>query len=249
EHDDTTYELDVVRGRVQAEVHPGSGLMIGAAFRPLVGDVEVGRGAEPPIPETIDGFGGPIVIMGGGPVVEWDGRDDKVRPRWGPYLRAEGGLWKSTEGEAADGGDFEYARYTVEIEQHLPTFRPNRTIAIQAMLDRVEPRGGGAVPFWDLPALDEDHLLRGFKRNRFRDEGAVLFNVEYRWPIWDLWDGYLFLDEGQVFGDWADVDLERFEWSAGAGVRFYSSKSFLLRVQLAFSEEETKFRFGLSQEF
>lgn len=249
EHDDTTYELDVARARIQLDLLPVEDVAIGIAFRPIAGDAEIGDGGEPPIPERVEGFGGTTILVGGGPVVVWDRRDDPVRPRSGSRVRVEGGYWSGVEGRTTEGREYEYVRYAVELEQHLPTFRHDRTIALQATLDRVETRSGKAAPFWELPLADEDHLLRGYTRNRFRDAGALIVNAEYRYPIWDTWDAFLFVDEGQVFGDYEDLDWDRFEWSAGSGVRFYSKHGFLFRVLVAFSEEETNFRFGLAQEF
>jgi hypothetical protein len=249
EHDDTTYELDVARARIQLDWLPVEDVAIGVAFRPLAGDVEIGDGGEPPIPERVDGFGGTTVLLGGGPVVVWDRRDDPARPRSGSRVRVEGGYWTGVEGRTTAGREYEYGRYAVELEQHLPTFRHDRTIALQATLDRVETRSGRAAPFWELPLADEDHLLRAYTRNRFRDAGAIVVNAEYRYPIRDAWDAFLFVDEGQVFGDYDDLDWDRFEWSAGSGVRFYSKRGLLFRVLVAFGEEQANFRFGLAQEF
>jgi hypothetical protein len=247
--DETTYELEQVRMRFQAEGHPAERVTVGLAFVPLVGKVEEGEGGEPPIPSTVDGFGGPTVLLGGGPVIEWDARDASVRPRRGWYARAEGGYWHAVEGRAASGADYRYARYTAELQRHQPTFRPDRTLMFRARLDRVEPVGDDTVPFWDLPVLDQDHMLRAFERNRFRDLGALALGIEYRYPIWDTWDGFLFLDEGQVFHRYSDIAIDRFEWSAGAGIRFYTASGFLFRVQYAVGEEEQDVRFGFQQEF
>jgi len=249
ESEQSTYAFDQVRGLIQADVHPVERLTVGLAFRPLWGDVGQGEGGEPPTPTTVDGFGGPAVLLGGGPIVEWDGRDAPVRPRAGWYTRAAGGYWDAVEGGAPSARPYRYGRYGGEIHRYQPTFRTGRILVLRAALDRVEPFGDATVPFWDLPVLDEDHLLRAFDRNRFRDRGALAFNVEYRYPIWDTWDGFLFLDEGQVFRNYSDIAGHRFEWSTGAGARFYTAQGFLFRVQLAVGEEDRNFQIGLQQEF
>ncbi|MGH7859956.1 MAG: BamA/TamA family outer membrane protein [Candidatus Binatia bacterium] len=249
ESDDTTYELDLVRTRFEGGVRPIGPVKLGFSFEPLFGDVEEGGGAELPIPATVDGFGGPAVLLGGVSLVEWDARDSTVRPRAGWYARAEAGSWTGARGRTTDGRDYRYLRHRIDLRRYQPTFRHDRVVVIRVWLDRVETYDGGAVPFWDLPVLDEDHALRGFDRNRFRDKGALLFNVEYRYPIWDTWDGFVFLDEGQVFRHYSDARLEGFEWSAGGGVLFLTEKSFLLRVQYATSEEDRSFRVVLEQAF
>jgi outer membrane protein assembly factor BamA len=247
-HDDTTYALDRVRSRFELGLQALPGLRIGAALRPLYGNVETGGGAEIPIPRAVDGFGGPVVLLGGESLVEYDGRDSSLRPHSGWYTRAAGGAWTGVEGETTNGRDYRYARYTVDLRRHQPTFRSDRSIVLRAVLDRVETLDG-AVPFWELPTLDEDHALRGFPRNRFRERGSLLFNAEYRYPIWDTWDGFVFADEGQVFHRYSDVSIGGFEWSAGGGVLVFTETSFVLRLQYAVSEEENLFRFDLSQAF
>ncbi|MGH7821019.1 MAG: BamA/TamA family outer membrane protein [Candidatus Binatia bacterium] len=249
ESDDTTYELDLVRTRFEGGVRPVGPMKIGLSFEPLFGDVEAGGGAEPSIPAAVDGFGGPVVLLGGVSLVEWDGRDSNVRPRVGWYARAEGGAWADARGKTTDGQEYRYVRHRLDLRRYQPTFRHDRVLVLRVWFDRVETQRGGAVPFWDLPVLDEDHALRGFDRNRFREKGALLFNVEYRYPIWDTWDGFVFLDEGQVFRRYTDARLGAFEWSAGGGVLFLTEKSFLLRVQYATSEEDRTFRVVLEQAF
>lgn len=249
EDDDTTFELDLVRSRFEGGFRPNANLDLGLAFQPIFGDVEEGGGAEPPIPRFIDGFGGPTVLLGGGPYFEWDVRDNAVRPRSGWFARADGGAWADVRGETTSGRDYRYARYRIDLRRYQPTFRRDRVIVVRAFLDRVDTFDEGAAPFWDLPRLDEDRALRGFERNRFRDKGALLFNAEYRYPIWDTWDGYLFWDEGQVFRNFSDVDSSRFEWSAGAGILFLSEKKFLMRIQFATSEEDQLFRLDLERSF
>ena len=247
--DDTTYELDRFLGRFEAGWRASKRLRLGARFQPIYGDVEAGGGAEPPIPREIDGFGGPVVLLGGESFASWDARDSDVRPRRGWFAGVEGGAWAGTRGETTTGRNYRYARYRVDVRRHQPTFRRDRSVVIRAVLDRMETLDGGAVPFWELPTLDEDHALRAFERNRFQDEGAILFNVEYRYPIWDLWDAYLFVDEGQVFRHYSDVRFEGFEWAGGAGILFFSEKSLLMRVQYAVGDEDQLFRIDLGQAF
>ena len=249
ESDQTTYASERLLGRFEVSVRPFRATAVGLSFRPRYGEVRDGEGREPSIPTAVEGFGGPTTLVGGGPLLRIDGRDSDVRPRRGWFLETEGGYWESIDGRATSGEEYRYARYTVEAQRIQPTFRPDRVLFFRMFLDRVERVEGAAVPFWDLPALDEDHDLRAFTRNRFRDDGALLVNVEYRWPIWDTWDAFVFFDEGQVFHEYRDIEPEAFEWSGGIGARFYSAQGFLFRVHFATGEEQQKFRIGLQQEF
>jgi hypothetical protein len=247
--DQKTADVDLLRGRFDASGHPRPGLRIGFAFEPLYGGVREGKGSEPPIPRDVDGFGGPAVLAGGGPYLEADSRPAALRARRGWFARLDGGAWQSVKGETTRGDDYRYARYRLELRRYQPTFQRDRAIVVRLVLERVEPFSGGRAPFWSLPTLDKDHGLRGFERNRFVDRGAALLNTEYRYPFWDTWDAYLFFDEGQVFDRYSNLAIGEFAWSAGAGLRFYSSASFLARVQLAVSEEDEVVQIGLAEEF
>lgn len=240
--------LATVRGDFEfaGEVRPH--LRVGLAFQPIYGDAAEGKGDEPPIPPDVDGFGGPTVLLGGGPFFEWDSRDSRVRPRSGWYALVHGGYWAAVEGETMLGEPYRYARYGFDVRRYQPTFRYDRTLVLRAFLDRVETVDG-AIPFWVLPKLDEDRFLRGFERNRFVATGVLLFNAEYRYPIWDTWDAFVFADYGQAFDEYRDLDIGDFEWSAGVGVNFLTGSGFLMQLRVAVSEEDIRLRINLLEPF
>lgn len=97
--------------------------------------------------------------------------------------------------------------------------------------------GDGAIPFYELNLLDLNNGLRGFDRGRWQDEGALLFNAEWRFPVWQDVEGDIFLDEGQVFNNYKDIGLKQFRYSAGAGLRFVTNRKFGFRIQVAASED------------
>lgn len=248
EDDEVEVALRTVHVRLRSAWQLQPSTEIGLGFEPIFGETGVGEGETRAIPAGLEGFDDSIVLVGGGPYFEWDARNSPVRPHWGWYARISTGLWSAVDGETADDDDFRYARYQIDLRRYQPTFRHDPSIVLRAFLDRVETVDG-AVPFWELPALDEDNSLRGFERNRFRDRGALLFNVEYRYPIWETWDAFLFLDEGQVFAEYSDIEADAFEWSAGGGVQFLTASSFLFQIRVATSDEDTRFKIDLTRAF
>lgn len=50
--------------------------------------------------------------------------------------------------------------------------------------------------------------------------GLLLFNVEYRFPIFGSLHGAVFVDGGNVWRDYASVDFDQLRYAAGAGVRY-----------------------------
>ncbi len=107
-----------------------------------------------------------------------------------------------------------------------------------------------AVPFPDLPHLGGSQRLRGYERGALRGQGTLLLAVEYRWPVWDTWNAFLFHEEGQVFDEYGDIETGNFVSSTGGGMSLRSQTGLLLGLRLAHSAEESLLTgFSLEQEF
>jgi hypothetical protein len=169
-------------------------------------------------------------------------------------------LWNATQSlpARASVGPLLYLRYSytdafdelfryhfgrAEVQQYVPiTFlKLHRRLALRARLDKYFPAGDDAtVPFYRQATLGDRLGLRGARRHRFRDEGLVLGTAEYRYPIWDTWDALLFVDGGQTFGDFNEINATDWQWSYGVGVRLYSRSGVSLRLDLAFTPDNRR---------
>lgn len=149
------------------------------------------------------------------------------------------------------GDRFEYNRFTIEAAQFLPIpFLPlNRRLAIRGLFEKMDRIGEKQIPFYELSRLGDASNLRGFDQNRFRGRGLLLFNFEYRYPVWDTWDAVIFLDEGQVYDDLNDIAVDQFHTAVGTGLRFMSSSGFLMRIEIARSSEEYRALFQVIPNF
>lgn len=78
----------------------------------------------------------------------------------------------------------------------------------------------GEVPFLDLSTLGDDDILRGYPKNRFRDNHFVATQVEYRFPLFWRFGMTTFVGGGDVFNTLKDLSLDQFKYSVGAGLRF-----------------------------
>lgn len=164
-------------------------------------------------------------------------------------MNLKGGIFEGFHGKTSSGKDYGYTQYQIDLQQFIPLFAPLRTLAIRGYLEKLDRLNDEAIPFYKFPILDKNHALRGFDRRRFADEGALLFNVEYRYPVWDTWEGVIFLDEGQVFKNYRDITLGAFHYSAGTGVRITTKDRFLFNLQTGFGDEGAEFLLQLEQEF
>lgn len=143
-----------------------------------------------------------------------------------------------------------FVRLAVEAQRFQTLFWRNRILAGRARLDRVHAIDDGLVPFPDLPHLGGSQRLRGYERGSLRGQGSLLLAFEYRWPIWDTWNAFLFHEEGQVFDQYGDIDLDHFVSSTGGGMSLRSQTGLLLGLRLAHSAQESLLTgFSLEQEF
>lgn len=144
-----------------------------------------------------------------------------------------------------------YFTYQLEAHQFIPIpFLPEtRRLGIRGKLIKSELLSGDDIPFFDQQYLGGSTNLRGFTSNRFRGSGAVIFTAEYRYPMWDVIDVTLFMDQGQVFNTFRDIEIDRFKSSYGFGAHVLTEKGLAFRGELAFSAESTRFILSISPTF
>ena len=137
------------------------------------------------------------------------------------------------------GENLRFLRYQAEVVQFvpLPLLPPKRRLALRGLVEKVEPLTGGDVPFYRLPRLGGSERLRGYRSNRFRDEGALLLTAEYRWPVWDNLDAVLFAEAGRVFDGYEGLALDALHASYGGGFHLVTGSKLAFRLELAGSDE------------
>lgn len=115
----------------------------------------------------------------------------------------------------------------------------------------------GRAPFYEQPTLGDELSLRGYPLERFRDNGNLLLTAEIRGWLFRLpWfnaqvGGHLFSDAGTVFLHPAQ-SLSPDQWRAtggAGGVISVFSRDFILRGDLAFSQETWRIYAGLGYTF
>ena len=159
-----------------------------------------------------------------------------------------GGLIQIEADYVAGSRNVRYVQYVTEVQRFFTLFYSNRILALRARLDKAHPLGNdGIIPYSDLNTLGGGQRLRGYKRGFFRGQGSLLFSAEYRYPIWDTWNAFLFVDEGQVFETYGDLEPAAFKYSFGGGISVRTERAFLFGLRVARSEEE-KALVGLSLE-
>jgi len=245
--DDKTY-YDVEQGKVQI----GFGYnLIQAISWQVFGNMkhidisQLPGDDDPAIPTDIPGFG-TTKLWGIGTEITFDLRNGWPRTLSGTLIK----LGYQRLAEMSDDR-FLFHYYALEAQQFMPIpfLAKNRRLSVRGRLENRKEISGENIPFYELSMLGDSDNLRGFDQNRFRAKGSVLFNFEYRYPIWDTWDAVIFLDEGQVFDGYEEITFDNFHWAAGAGLRLMTKTGFLLRIEVGYSNERVRALFELSPNF
>ena len=100
-----------------------------------------------------------------------------------------------------------------------------------------------------METIGGGRTLRGFDEYRFRESRNLLINAEYRWEVWTYLDFTLFYDAGKVFSDLDQLNFDDLESGYGFGIRTHTPGGFVLRMDLAKSNEGLKFHIGSGPSF
>lgn len=207
-----------------------------------------GRGQIDPVffPEVIPGLSGDELITLGVELVH-DSRDQKENSTQGGMERLS-----FSYNEGVDGSKAGYFKLEAEASRFFRLRSPRRVLALHVYGEHNAEGGASEVPFHQMAKLGGfgahprlSHTLRGFDFNRFFDESAILFNIEYRYTIWEYkeWkmDTVFFWDEGQVFGEFENLQFSDFRESYGLGARVSLADHVVLSIETAHGDEGTNF--------
>lgn len=183
--------------------------------------------------------------------IGWDTRDDESAPVRGLHISEQVDLIPGTFGEA----HYSYARWTNTVDGFLPLLPKHRrlVLALRVGTDLLF----GHPPFWELPRFDDTFALggsrgvRGVPAQRYYGKIKVLSNVELRSELLALkilgverrLGVVAFFDSGRLWADYAShPDLDGsglgLKYGFGGGLRIASGKTFMLRLDLAWSPEK-----------
>ncbi len=176
-------------------------------------------------------------------------RDSKNRPgnpSGGTEALVQAGVFVET-------GDSQYRFWKVsgDLTRHIHLFY-GRVLVVRVAGEVTEPISDKGIPFYYLSKLGRHETIRGFRRGRFRDRDMLLGVVEYRYPIQHpirhRWaDALLFVDAGKVSSDiFDDSSGDGFHVSYGAGIRVWSRRGLIARLEVGMSSDGFRVHFGLN---
>lgn len=156
-----------------------------------------------------DKDGGPIAFVG--PTLTFDSRDNVTYTtkgiRFAAQLRAIKGVFSNN--------DYVGGLLQVDVAEFIKL--SNRfVLGLNAQTKNLL---GGASPFYLLPQMGNDELMRGYYGGRFRDRNLLAGQAELRYRISNRFGLVGFGGAGQVFKD--DLTLSAFKPNLGGGLRYF----------------------------
>lgn len=96
---------------------------------------------------------------------------------------------------------------------------------------------GSQSPFYLLPALGSDEIMRGYYNGRFRDRNLLAAQTELRFRLTDRFGVVGFLGTGQVWNN--SFSLDEFKPNYGGGLRYFfdTEKGLSIRVDYGVGEK------------
>lgn len=93
--------------------------------------------------------------------------------------------------------------------------------------------------------------MRGYCQGRFRDNNALVFQMEYRMPLWRRIGIVGFASVGDVSDKISRFSLTQFKATFGAGLRFVlkHEEKLNFRFDIGFSGESVGVYFTLTEAF
>ncbi|MGH8014897.1 MAG: hypothetical protein ACREBV_01760 [Candidatus Zixiibacteriota bacterium] len=174
--------------------------------------------------------------------------------------------WRNHKGQPTSGGqeivsiaynsstrdfdELEFWRVSVDLRHYLELFK-KRTLALRVLVESVDISDNSTpLPFYLKSGLGGPDNLRGYRQSRFLDNDVVLASLEYRYPLLEVIDAFVFVDEGRVFSNLSnDFKWHDWKYSYGGGIRIFNSQTVLIRTFVAKSKEDTRFNLEFSNAF
>jgi len=162
------------------------------------------------------------VLMGLGPSIVHDTRDDFIDPSDGWFNRVKVEYVQ----------EFTWGDEFVKIEgqaSHFATLMGSVVLATSLNVGHIEPLGDSDVPLQEVYFVGGNRSVRGYSEDGLGPHNAegeplggldkIVTNFELRFPVWRFVRGVVFCDSGQLAADFSQLKFIEQMFTVGAGVR------------------------------
>lgn len=187
---------------------------------------------------SVDGVQGETLILGHRATFYYDTRNNLVSPTDGMAVTA----YAEVNQNIRNGDHPVYSRYEVELKKLFPSESKRAILIVRADLQATI---GDQVPFFEQSSLGGQNNLRGYGVDRFIDKDLVALSIEERIHLARTkvagvtadFEIAPFLDTGQVFNDYKNVNFHDYRMTPGIGFRGIVRPNVVGRVDYGYSRE------------
>ena len=181
------------------------------------------------------------ITSGLGIVVSYDSRNNIYYPE-------SGGLYEiaSIFFSKNLGSDYSYTKTSIDLRR-FHNIADEQVLGFQFLYNFIN----GSAPFYDVPPLGGEVIMRGYFTGRYRDRHHIAAQLEYRIRVWWKFGLIGFVGLGDVAQKFSLFTLKHLKFSYGAGIRFRFDDDELLdlRADVGFGKNTSGFYFSLNQAF
>lgn len=161
-------------------------------------------------------------MSGLGPLIYYDSRDSQIYPSKGIFAEVSFQTYHKSI-----GSEFQFSRWQVDFRS-VHAISPKSVFVWNAYGSFIS----GQPPFFGLPSLGGNWLMRGLFDGKFRDEQLTLVQGEYRLKVLPRWGAVAFTGVGNVFSKENPFQINQSRFTYGVGGRFQLSKKEKLNLRL-----------------
>ena len=180
-------------------------------------------------------------VIGIGPTLGWDSRDHSLEPHTGGFYELS-----VLQFHKALLSQFTFTRLEVNLRRYL-RLAEGHVLAMQTYGEFAF----GQVPFYRMPQVGGQRMLRSYFEGRFRDKAYLAAQIEYRvFLFWRL-GAVVFASAGDVGPSINKIPFKPLKWSIGGGLRFRLNQDerLNLRADLGFGYDSVGFYVGIAEAF
>ena len=119
------------------------------------------------------------------------------------------------------------------------------TLALRGLYGTV----GNGAPASEYFYAGGSDTLRGYDDNSMFGNKIVLFNAEYRFPIFSMVNGAVFFDAGNAWISGYNSDEIRTDAGIGLRIKFPNLGLGIIRIDQAFGKDGSRTSIGIGQSF
>ena len=172
----------------------------------------------------------------------WDKRDHLFFPNSGNYQSIRLAVYPET-----GISDFVYVNLEMDV-RHYRALGKDKVLATNIFMQMTN----GDAPFYRMPALGGQNIMRGYFKGRYRDRFYGAIQMEYRQFFWRRFGFVVFAGLGDVAESLIKINTNTVKYSLGFGLRYLFNKEekVNLRMDVGFGKDGNHgIYFGIEEAF